>query len=213
VSVPTTQLWFAAVGVPVIAATGLGRIDLSMYKVLKRWIDRADDRVRVVLCTVFLVTLIGISITTYIKWIEVCLASADSAALASRITAAMTDSHADLAAAAQSVALRPDITLHGSFDNVTRRSPTGILVQGWAADGSGGGRAVRVLVFQCGRYLGVALPQDRRPDVGAVLRIGPGRYGFNVTLPKAASCATGLDGLMVTKDGRYGLISTPASGY
>jgi len=40
VSVPTMQLWFAAV--PIIACILIGKIDLAMYRALKFYIDRAD---------------------------------------------------------------------------------------------------------------------------------------------------------------------------
>jgi len=42
VSVPTMQLWFAAVGIPIIACILIGKIDLAMYRALKFYIDRAD---------------------------------------------------------------------------------------------------------------------------------------------------------------------------
>jgi peptidoglycan/LPS O-acetylase OafA/YrhL len=207
-SVPSMQLWFAAVGLPVVAAIGIGKLDLSLYRLLKRRIDRSGDWVLGILCAVFLMAVLGVSGTTYVRLIEIRRESAHSVVLASRIAAAMAVSHLDLSAAAQSVGLRPDNSLYGFFDGANKRSLGEVFIQGWAADGSGSRHALQVLVFQCGHFLGVELPLDSRPDVGAVLRIGPGRYGFHAILPEPANCTARMDGLLVTKDGGYSLIST-----
>jgi exopolysaccharide production protein ExoZ len=208
-SVPAMQLWFAAVGLPIMVAILVGKIDLAMYRVLKTWVDGSGDLVRGALCGVYLVSIASVGGYTYVQMVRVMIASTESVAIASQIQTAMNANRTTLAAAAESVGLRPNNMLRGFFDGADPRAPGQIYFQGWAADATGGDPALRVLIFQCGHYLGVILTQVSRPDVGAALRLGGERYGFNGGLTGPAGCESAdVEGLILSRSGQYSTFST-----
>jgi hypothetical protein len=103
-----------------------------------------------------------------------------------------------------------DDALKGHFDAIYR-GQDGIRVQGWAADTSkenGTERTVQVLVFHCGRSLGLANLGDSRPDVASALGVSDGHSGFNISLHEAHLCgADEVNALVLTADHRYALMS------
>jgi exopolysaccharide production protein ExoZ len=206
-SVPSMQLWFAALGAPIFVAILLGKIDLAMYRQLKSWVDRSSATAKAVLCLVFIATILSVSAYSYVQVIRTRIASAETSPLAAKILASMDANQSKLMSAAKSAGLRQDDALVGHFDGVYD-SGKEIRVQGWAADGAMSNRSLRVLIFHCGRYLGVVLPQDSRPDVAAVLRNGSDHNGFNISVPMQAGCESNVvDGLMATDDGSFAIIS------
>ena len=206
-SVPSMQLWFAALGAPILIAVLLGKIDLAMYRQLKSWVDRSSATAKTVLCLVFIVLILSVSTYCYIQVARTQIAFAETSPLAAKILVSMDADQSKLASAAKNAGLRQDDALRGHLDGVYS-SGKEIRVQGWAADSTVSDRSLRVLVFHCGRYLGVVLPQDSRPDVAAALRKGGGHEGFNVSVPMQAGCASSdVAALMVTKDGSFAIIS------
>jgi exopolysaccharide production protein ExoZ len=212
VSVPTMQLWFAAVGIPVIACILFGKIDLAMYRALKVRIDRLGRKSLVLLAVAFVGILLLFSGYAYVKMVRAYAANEKMAPLAARIEA-LAGGASDAAAlgrAAEQAGYKVDDALKGSFDGVYRGQDE-IRVQGWAADtnkGSGGERAVQVLVFYCGRSLGLANLDESRSDVARVWGISDGRSGFNVSLHENHPCgANEVSAFVLTADNHYALMS------
>lgn len=214
--VPTVPLWFAAVGIPVIVCILMGKIDLAMYRMLKIHVDRAKRRTLLVLAVTFVGLMLVYSGFAYVKMTRARMADEKMAPQGARIEALLGGA-SDLVAlrrAAEQAGYSVDEGLKGSFDGIYRGQGE-IRVQGWAADarkGEGAERVVQVLVFHCGRYIGLANLGDSRPDVVRALGISDDHSGFNVSLREAHSCgASEVNALIVTAVGnRYVLISGQA---
>ncbi len=129
---------------------------------------------------------------------------------AGKIVAALAGDKSVFAAAAQAAGLAPDPILFGYFDNVVLRSPSTIFMQGWAADRGFSGRAVDVLFFQCGSFLGAAAAGDVRLDVAAVLKASRNGFGFHATVPRKQCLRDDIFALIITQDRHYGLMSAAA---
>lgn len=127
-----------------------------------------------------------------------------------QIEVAMNASQASLAQAAGSLGWQPDETLRSHLDTAMRPAPRMVHLHGWAADGSGRDRPLRVMAYQCGHYLGAVALQQSRPDVAAALRIAGDRFGFKRSFATPEGCDAGtVDILMVTQDQRFATLSQP----
>jgi exopolysaccharide production protein ExoZ len=212
VSVPTMQLWFAAAGIPVIACILFGKIDLAMYRALKVRVDRVGRKSLMLLAVAFVGMLLLFSGYAYVKMVRAYVANEKMAPLAARIEALAggAPDTAALGRAVEQAGYKADDALKGHFDGIYRGQDE-IRVQGWAADinkGIGGERAVQVLVFYCGRTLGLANLGESRSDVARVWGISNSSSGFNQSLQENHPCgANEANALILTADNRYGLMS------
>jgi exopolysaccharide production protein ExoZ len=212
VSVPTMQLWFAAAGIPVIACILFGKIDLAMYRALKVRVDRVGRKSLMLLAVAFVGMLLLFSGYAYVKMVRAYVANEKMAPLAARIEALAggAPDTAALGRAVEQAGYKADDALKGHFDGIYRGQDE-IRVQGWAADinkGIGGERAVQVLVFFCGRTLGLANLGESRSDVARVWGISNSSSGFNQSLQENHPCgANEANALILTADNRYGLMS------
>lgn len=113
----------------------------------------------------------------------------------------------DLEAAGIKAGLITHPAIRGNFDGVYEQ-PGIIRVHGWAADISAGNNDVSVLVFHCGRYLGVAPRGESRSDVAKALQISDGNSGFTTNLAETSACASKrVDGLILGTGSRFAVIS------
>lgn len=213
-SVPPMQLWFAAAGIPIIVCVLFGKLDLAMYRALKDRIDQVGHKSLMLLAVVFVGMLLLFSGFAYAKIFRDHAANERIAPLASRIEA-LAGGAPDVAAlkhAVEEAGYQADDTLQGHFDSVARLASE-MFVNGWAVDtrkGSGPRRAVQVLVFYCGRSMGLAPVDGSRKDVARVLGIPDYDSGFNVILRVDQPCnASEADGIILTADKHYALISGP----
>jgi hypothetical protein len=212
VSVPTMQLWFAAVAIPVIACILIGKIDLAMYRTLKVQVDQAGRRTLLLLAVTFVGMMLAFSGYAYVKMARAHLASEKMAPLGEKIEALLggASDAAALGRAAEQAGYGTDEALKGNFDAIYR-AQDGVRIQGWALDtrkGNAAERTVQVLVFHCGRSLGLANLGDSRPDVASALGVSNGHSGFNVSLSEARPCGAGeVSALILTPDSRYALLS------
>jgi hypothetical protein len=93
------------------------------------------------------------------------------------------------------------------------REPGFVRVHGWAADVSRGEEGVKMLVFYCGKYIGVAPRDRRRPDVAASLGIAEMNTGFTVNLPAGDECQDRVvEGLLVGEAGGFAVVTASISG-
>jgi len=211
-TVPTMQLWFAAVAIPIIVCIVMGKIDLAMYRVLKVRVDRASRRTLLLFAVAFVGIMLVSSGHGYFKMARAHMANEKLAPLAAKIEASEggASDAAALARAVEQAGYHVDEALKGHFDAIYRGQDE-IRVQGWALDtlkGDGAARAVQVLVFHCGRSLGVANLGDSRPDVARVMGVSNGHSGFNTSLHESPSCgANEVNALVLAADGRYALMS------
>jgi len=212
VSVPTMQLWFAAVGIPIIVCIPFGKVDLAMYRALKVRVDRVGRKPLMLLAVLFVGMLLLFSGFAYVKMFRTYAANEKMEPLAARIEA-LAGGAPDVAAlgrAVEQVGYKADDALKGHFDGIYRLSDE-IFVNGWAADtrkGSSGERAVQVLVFYCGRSMGLAPLGGSRPDVARVLGISDDSSGFSVNLHEDHPCGADEAGaLILTADKHYALMS------
>ena len=211
-SVPTMQLWFAAVGVPIIVCILVGKIDLAMYRILKVYVDQAGRRTLLALAVLFVGMMLAFSGYTYAKMAQAHMANGRMAPLGAKIEASLGGA-SDAAALAQAVerqGYRVDDALKGYFDAIYA-AQDGVRVQGWAVDAKKGGgaeRAVQVLVFRCGRYLGLANLSESRPDVAKVWGVSNKHSGFNESLHQAHACPVNeASALVLTADNHYAVFS------
>lgn len=129
-----------------------------------------------------------------------------------QIELAMNASNTSLRHAAKSLDWQPDESLRSHLDSALRVAPRKVHIRGWAADASGGDRSMRVMAYQCGRYLGAIAVQQSRADVGAALRIAGDRFGFMETFATPAECGANMvEILMVTQDQRFAILSQTLS--
>jgi exopolysaccharide production protein ExoZ len=209
-SVPTMTLWVAAISVPIPVAILFGKIDLRMYKILKKRVDASAPRLRLALALVFLIVVFVVSTISYARIWQARAATSDVASLASKIEAGLGGDLSRLPAAAEAAKLQRDDGLKGYFDEASL-SAEGLRVQGWAADTMAARRSVRVLVFYCGRYSGVAVQQEGRADVAAILHADNVSLGFNRALPLPTRCDDHtVYGLLVGSDNRYTIVKGTA---
>ncbi len=209
-SVPTMTLWVAAISVPIPVAVLFGKIDLRMYKILKARVDRSGLRVRLALAVVFLLAVATVSAVSYAHIWRTRAATADVASLASKIETGVNGDIARLPVAAAAAKLQVDESLKGYFDEASLGAE-GLRVQGWAADSVAAQRRVRVLIFYCGRYAGVATQQEGRADVAAMLHADNVDLGFNRVVPLPVRCDDRtVYGLMLGSDSRYAIIKAEA---
>jgi exopolysaccharide production protein ExoZ len=206
-SISSMQLWFAALGAPIVVAVLVGKIDLAMYRKLKLWVDRSSAKTRAVLGLAFILSIISISAYSYVRVIRMQKTFAQTSAMAAKILAAMGADETKLSFAAKAAGLHQNDALVGSFDHIYQ-SDKNIRVQGWAASNVSAQTTVRVMVFHCGRYLGVVFPQDSRPDVAALLKQGGNdHYGLNAEVSAQAPCESdSVDGLITSNDGGFSII-------
>jgi peptidoglycan/LPS O-acetylase OafA/YrhL len=210
-SVPTMQLWFAAVGVPIIVCILVGKIDLAMYRVLKNYVDQAGRRTLLLLAVLFVGMMVAFSGYTYARMAQAHMVSERVAPLGAKIEASLNGAPdaVALGRAAESAGYQPDDALKGYFDAIYR-AQDGVRVQGWAVDTrkDGSEREAQVLVFHCGRYAGLAHLSESRPDVARTWGISNDRSGFNESLREARPCdANEASALILTVDNRYAMFS------
>lgn len=217
VSVPTMQLWFAAVGIPIIVCILAGKIDLAMYRALKVRVDRASNKVLLLLVVAFVGMMLMFSGYIYVKMAQAHIASEKMAPLGARIEASVggAPNAPALGRAVELAGFSADAALKGHFDAISR-GQSEINVLGWAIDtqkGRQAERTVHVLVFHCGRYLGLASSGDSRPDVAKAWGVFNSHSGFNVSLREAHSCAADeVSAVILTADNRYALMSGQIPG-
>ena len=212
VTVPTMQLWFAAVAIPIIVCIPIGKIDLGMYRVLKAHVDQAGRKTLLLLAVAFVGLMLAFSGFVYARIARAHFANQDVAPLSAKIES-LTGGAPDAAAlghAAEQAGYVVDDTLKANFDGIYRGQDE-IRVQGWAVDtrkGDDAGRTVQVLVFHCGRSLGLAGLGDSRPDVAKVWGVADSHSGFNVSLGETRPCgADEVNALILTADKHYALVS------
>ena len=207
VSAGPMQIWFAAIGLPLVVAAVAGKIDLAMYRRLKSWVDRSGVIVKGTLCGAFLVCMLGTSAFAYVRAIQQRSITNNLTPLGSRITALMGGDESKLTSAVQQAGLQPSDALKGHLDGVYS-VPKEVRVQGWALDMQASEEPVRIMVFHCGVYTGPVFPTDSRPDVAASLHIGDERSGFNTSVPANTQCAsTQVDALVLGANGRYAILT------
>jgi hypothetical protein len=85
-----------------------------------------------------------------------------------------------LAAAAKAAGFQPSADVIGSVDNISRIEPGKVRVTGWAADLSGDGAPISLMVFVNGHGAAFSSTDGPRPDVTTAIK----------TNPKATSDAT-----------------------
>jgi hypothetical protein len=164
------------------------------------------------LAVVFVGLLLAFSGYAYAKMFRTYLANKKVAPLSARIETLLGGS-SDVAVLGRAVELEgynADDALKGHFDSINRVED-GIFVNGWAADTRkerDGKQAVQVLVFHCGRSLGLAPLGSSRADVARVLGISNDNSGFNISLHENPPCgANEVSALILTTDNRYALMS------
>lgn len=210
VTTPLLVQWSVTVAGPIACAVAFGKIDLGLYRVLKRRVDRAGGVVLLALTGAFIAAMAVYGGAGHWRAIEAWRASERLDPLAARIVAALGEEKSNVAIGAEQVGLSRDPYLVGYIDNRTSRSPDRQFVQGWAGDGSLSARPVDVLIFQCGAFLGAARVDEDRPEVATVLRTSRRDFGFSATLPRKSCPQDDLAVLIVSQDRHYGLVNAPA---
>jgi exopolysaccharide production protein ExoZ len=210
VTTPLYAQWFATVAAPIACAVAFGKVDLWLYRVLKRRVDRAGQPALAVLTGVFVAALLLFGGAAHWRIIEVRLTTEKLAPIAAQIVAALGQDKSDVGSAANHVGLMHDSNLLGGFNNNALRPADAQFLNGWAGDSRLSARPVDLLIFQCGVFLGAALVGEDRPDVAAVLRVPRRDFGFSATLRRQVCPHDDLTGLILTRDQHYGLIAAPA---
>jgi peptidoglycan/LPS O-acetylase OafA/YrhL len=206
-STPPTAQWLATVAAPVAVAVAFGKLDLWLYRVLKRRVDSAGKWVLAGITVVFLAAMLLVGGGAHWRALEANRASERLAPAAARLVGALDAGAPDIASAAERIGLAKDPALVGHFDNIALRPPVAQFLQGWAGDASLSARSVEVLIFQCGAYLGAAPAAEARPDVATVLRVTRRDFGFSATLPRRDCAGDDIFGVIIAQDQRFGLIS------
>ena len=207
---PYLAQWCATVAAPIAVSVVFGKVDLWIYRTLKRRVDRAGSRTLKGLTVSFLAIMLVLAVAAHWRAIEAQRATEKLGPVANLILAALDARTLDLSAAAERAGLARDPSLVGYLDNTAVLPPQKQFLQGWAGDTSFSARPVDVLIFQCGVYLGAAVVGEDRPDVAASLRVSHRSFGFSATVPSRVCPQDNLTALVVTKDQHYGLISAPA---
>ncbi|AER55141.1 acyltransferase 3 [Pseudoxanthomonas spadix BD-a59] len=208
-SVASMQLWFAAVGAPIVVAVFVGKLDISLYRGLKRRLDGSSKRVTNLICGIFLITIFSFSsVTYYHSFKNVWIARGiDPIGRQLESSLAAGGAQMNLRLAAESSGLHYDSKLEGHFDGVYRL-PEEVRVHGWAADSAS--RRINVLIFHCGNYLGVAPRDSARPDVAKSLGIGDANSGFTHNLRmRGGSCSSNqVDALILGPTSEFAIFSS-----
>jgi exopolysaccharide production protein ExoZ len=208
-AIPSMQVWFASIGIPLISAVVVGKIDLVLYKRLKKWIDQSNKWVTGTLCLAFLAILFFVGLRPYVFNVLDRKTIAATGSIAKHILSLADTKHLDLGAAAQSFGLSPDPKLLSYSDRLYIDGGSNRMnATGWAADASGRDRGIKVLFFRGGHYLGCVIPRENRPDVAAFLKTGNDRYGFygSFLIPPDSGSGT-IDELVITNDNAYRIMS------
>lgn len=80
---------------------------------------------------------------------------------------------ASLAAAAKAAGFQPSADVIGFVDNISRIEPGKVRVAGWAADLSGDGAPITLMVFVNGHGAAFSSTDGSRPDVTAAIKANP----------------------------------------
>ena len=207
---PYLAQWCATVAAPIAVSVVFGKVDLWIYRTLKRRVDRAGSRTLKGLTVSFLAIMLVLAVAAHWRAIEAHRAAEKLGPVAKRIVAALDAGALDLSAAAERAGLARDPSLVGYLDNTTVLLQNQFLA-GWAGDASLSARPVAVLIFQCGVYVGAAVVGEDRPDVAAALRVSRRSFGFSTTVKRQHCAHDDLMVLIVTRDQHYGLATIPAA--
>jgi hypothetical protein len=164
-SIPLLAQSSATMAVPIACAVAFGKVDLWLYRVLKRRVDHAGAPVLLGLRGVFLAVMLLFRGGAHWRAIEARRASQKLA----RIVGTLSEDKSDVATAAELIGLTRNPNLLGHIDNTSFQPPEEQFVQGWAGDASFSARPVDVLIFQCGAFFGAASVREDRPDVATAL--------------------------------------------
>jgi exopolysaccharide production protein ExoZ len=159
VATPLLAQWSATVAAPIACAVAFGKVDLGLYRVLKRRVDQARAPVLLALTGAFVAAMALYGGAGHWRAIEAWRTSERLAPVAARIVAALGQDKLDLQAAAERIGLTRDPSLLGYIDNVVERPPAEQFIQGWGGDAGASARPVDVLMFQCGAFLGGLPPR------------------------------------------------------
>jgi exopolysaccharide production protein ExoZ len=208
---PLLVQWAATVAAPIACAVAFGKVDLWLYRVLKRRVDRAGARVLIGLTAAFVVVMALYGAAGHWRAIEARRISERLAPVGAGIVAVLGPDKLDLGAAAERTGLTRDPSLLGYIDNAVDQLPADLFIQGWAGDAGPGARPVDVLFFQCGAFLGGASARASRPGVAKVLHVSRTNFGFSAAFPRQHCSQDRLGALVLTADQHYAVIgfSTP----
>jgi exopolysaccharide production protein ExoZ len=208
---PLLVQWSATIAAPIACAVAFGKVDLWLYRVLKRRVDRVGTRVLIGLTAAFVVVMALYGAAGHWRAIEARRTSERLAPVGAGIIAALGPDKLDLGAAAERTGLTRDPSLLGYIDNAVDQLPADLFIQGWAGDAGPGARPVDVLFFQCGAFLGGASARDSRPGVAKVLHVSRKDFGFSAAFPRQHCSQDRLGALVRTADQHYAVIgfSTP----
>jgi exopolysaccharide production protein ExoZ len=211
VATPLLAQWSATVAAPIACAVAFGKVDLGLYRVLKRRVDQARAPVLLALTGAFVAAMALYGGAGHWRAIEAWRTSERLAPIAARIVAALGQDKLDLQAAAERIGLTRDPSLLGYIDNAVDQLPAELFIQGWAGDAGPRARPVDVLFFQCGAFLGGASARDSRPGVAKVLHVSRKDFGFSAAFPRQHCSQDRLGALVLTADQHYAVIgfSTP----
>ncbi len=134
-STPYMAQWFATVVAPIAFAVFFGKLDLSVYRMLKRWVDRAGKAILVGLAAIFVAAILMGAGAAHLRAIRNWQAKLRLEPTGAKVVAALENGKLDLTEAAQTVGLEADPMLLGRFDNTAALSTGTQFLQGWAADG------------------------------------------------------------------------------
>jgi exopolysaccharide production protein ExoZ len=207
---PLLAQWSATVAAPIACAVVFGKIDLRLYRILKRRVDQAGAPVLLGLAGAFVAAMAIFGGAGQWRAIEAWRTSERLAPVAAHVVAALAQDKSDLASAAEHIGLTRDPSLLGYIDNVAERPPREQFIQGWAGDSGPSARPVDVLMFQCGAFVGAAPAEGNRPEVGKALGVSRQDFGFSATFSKQLCSQDRPAALILTRDRHYGLVTPPA---
>jgi len=131
VTTPLLAQWSATVAAPIACAVAFGKVDLWLYRVLKRRVDRAEGLALLALTGAFVAAMAVYGGAGHWQAIQARRASERLAPLAARIVAGLGQDKLDLGAAAERIGLTRDPSLLGYIDSTVERPPGGQFIQGW----------------------------------------------------------------------------------
>ncbi|MCK8783406.1 acyltransferase [Roseomonas sp. NAR14] len=198
---PPLAAWLAAIGASLAVSVLVGKLDIRLYRGLKRGCDRAPGWLRHAANALFLTAILGGGLREDLRVRRERHETREAAAVGAQL-ADGTDAALPLLQRAARRGLLPGSVLVGHLDLASDLADQRdrVRVSGWVVDRSGNDPAPAVLFFLGGRYVGSVLPATPRPDVLAALRIeGGARIGFAGTLPGSV-CAPGaaLEALLLS---------------
>jgi exopolysaccharide production protein ExoZ len=210
VTTPLLAEWSATVAAPIACAVAFGKVDLWLYRVLKRRVDRVGGLVLLALTGAFVAAMALFGGAGHWRAIEAWRTSERLAPVAARVVAALGQDKLDLAAGAEHIGLTRDSSLLGYIDSAVERPAGGQFIQGWAGDSGPSARPVDLLMFQCGVFLGAAPAGDSRPEVATALRVSRQNFGFSAAFSKQHCSQDRLAALVLTQDQHYAVIGLSA---